>query len=81
MHGLTVVLTSRDEAVGQEAAKVLQEGGLNVVYHQLDVVDHASISLFTDWLRQNYQGADVLVRVSSSHPFSFVPSKMFSFFF
>ncbi|KAI4374621.1 hypothetical protein MLD38_012595 [Melastoma candidum] len=61
VHGLTVILTSRDEAVGQEAAKVLQEGGLNVVYHQLDVVDHESIALFTDWLRHNYEGADVLI--------------------
>ncbi|KAI4341326.1 hypothetical protein MLD38_026060 [Melastoma candidum] len=60
-HGLTVVLTSRDEAVGQEAAKVLQEGGLNVVYHRLDVTDHASIGSFVDWLRQNYEGADVLI--------------------
>ncbi|KAI4319014.1 hypothetical protein MLD38_032664 [Melastoma candidum] len=60
-HGLTTILTSRDEAVGQEAAKVLREGGLNVVYHQLDVTDNTSIGSFTDWLRQNYEGADVLI--------------------
>ncbi|CAH2070409.1 unnamed protein product [Thlaspi arvense] len=29
-HGLTVILTSRDENVGVEAAKVLQEGGFNI---------------------------------------------------
>ncbi|KAG4922464.1 hypothetical protein JHK86_051277 [Glycine max] len=28
-HGVTVVLTSRDESVGIESAKVLQEGGLS----------------------------------------------------
>lgn len=60
-HGLTVVLTSRDSSVGVEAAKVLQEGGLNVVFHQLDVLDPSSAKQFADWLQQNYGGLDVLV--------------------
>lgn len=80
VHGLTVILTSRDEAVGQEAAKILQEGGLNVVYRQLDVVDHASILLFTDWLRQNYGGADVLVQSHYSIAISLM-SLIFSQYF
>ncbi|CAA3011925.1 Hypothetical predicted protein [Olea europaea subsp. europaea] len=50
LHGLTVILTSRETKVGEEAAKVLQEGGLNVVFHQLDVVDSSSIKLFADWV-------------------------------
>lgn len=62
MHGLTVILTSRETGVGEEAAKVLQEGGLNVVVHQLDVVDHDSIKTFTDWVQENYGGVDILVR-------------------
>ncbi|XP_058226523.1 uncharacterized protein LOC131335268 [Rhododendron vialii] len=61
VHGLTVILTSRDAAVGEEAAKVLQEGGLNVLFHQLDIVGLSSIKVFTEWLRQNYGGADILV--------------------
>ncbi|KAL0441749.1 UNVERIFIED_CONTAM: Carbonyl reductase [NADPH] 1 [Sesamum radiatum] len=52
LHGLTVVLTSRDTGVGEEAAKVLQEGGLNVVFHQLDIVDPSSIEAFTEWIKQ-----------------------------
>lgn len=60
-HGLTVILTSRDSAVGLEAAKVLQEGGLNVASHQLDVLDPSSIKDFADWLQQNYGGLDILV--------------------
>ncbi|KAM6583961.1 hypothetical protein CsatB_010963 [Cannabis sativa] len=60
-HGLTVILTSRDSNVGAEAAKVLQEGGLNVAFHQLDVLDPLSIKQFADWLQQNYGGLDILI--------------------
>ncbi|XP_022850391.1 carbonyl reductase [NADPH] 1 [Olea europaea var. sylvestris] len=61
LHGLTVVLTSRDTGVGEEAAKVLQEGGLNVLFHQLDIMDPASIETFTKWIKENYGGIDILV--------------------
>ncbi|XP_057514650.1 uncharacterized protein LOC130796333 [Actinidia eriantha] len=61
MHGLTVILTSRDVAVGEESAKVLQEGGLNVLFHQLDIVDPSSIKVFTEWLQKNCGGVDILV--------------------
>ncbi|KAL3818464.1 hypothetical protein ACJIZ3_004369 [Penstemon smallii] len=61
LHGLTVILTSRETAVGEEAAKVLQEGGLNVVFHQLDIVDHPSIEAFAEWIKENYGGIDILV--------------------
>ncbi|KAL6972945.1 alcohol dehydrogenase [Sarracenia purpurea var. burkii] len=61
LHGLRVILTSRDAAVGEEAAKVLQEGGLNVLFHQLDIVDPSSIQVFTEWLQQNFGGTDILV--------------------
>lgn len=61
-HGLTVILTSRDAEVGEEAAKVLQEGGLNVVFHQLDIVDPSSIEDFTKWVQENYGGIDILVK-------------------
>lgn len=56
-----MVLTSRDTNVGLEAAKVLQEGGLNVFFHQLDVLDPLSINDFADWLKKNYGGLDILV--------------------
>lgn len=69
LNGLTVILTSRDTLLGEAAAKVLQEGGLNVVFHRLDVVDPASIKSCTDWVEQNYGGLDILVR--QSHIFCF----------
>ncbi|TMW84130.1 hypothetical protein EJD97_025731 [Solanum chilense] len=60
-HGLTVVLTSRETGVGEEAVKVMQEGGLNVAFHQLDIVDHASIEAFSDWIKETYGGLDILI--------------------
>lgn len=60
-HGLTVVLTSRESSAGAEAANVLQESGLSVVFHQLDVLDSLSIKQFTEWIQQTYGGIDILV--------------------
>lgn len=61
LQGVTVVLTSRETAVGEESAKVLQEGGLKVVFHQLDVLDQESIDTFCAWIKENYGGIDILV--------------------
>ena len=61
-HGVTVILTSRDASVGVESIKVLQEGGLeNVACHQLDVLDSSSITQFSEWLKENYGGLNILV--------------------
>ncbi|XP_055828064.1 uncharacterized protein LOC129896233 [Solanum dulcamara] len=60
-HGVTVVLTSRETAVGEEAVKIFQEGGLNVAFHQLDIVDPASIQTFCDWIKETYGGLDILI--------------------
>lgn len=63
-HGVTVVLTSRETAVGEEAVKVLQEGGLNVAFHQLDIVDLESVQVFCDWIKETYGGLDILVLIN-----------------
>ncbi|XP_021737802.1 (+)-neomenthol dehydrogenase-like [Chenopodium quinoa] len=60
-HGLTVVLTSRDTEVGIEAVKVLQEVGLLVEFHQLDIVDPQSIKDFAEWIQETHGGLDILV--------------------
>ncbi|KAK4414059.1 Carbonyl reductase [NADPH] 1 [Sesamum alatum] len=60
-HGLTVILTSRVTGVGEEAAKVFREGGLSVVFHQLDIVDPSSIEAFSKWIKETYGGIDILV--------------------
>nr|AFJ66193.1 hypothetical protein 7G9.11 [Boechera stricta] len=58
-HGLTVILTSRDENVGVEAAKVLQEGGFNVDFHRLDILDSSSIQDFCKWIKEKYGFIDI----------------------
>ncbi|KAL6494436.1 hypothetical protein OROGR_031236 [Orobanche gracilis] len=60
-HGLTVVAASRETSVGEEAVKVLQEGGLSVVFHQLDIADPSSIEVFAEWTKGIYGGIDILV--------------------
>ncbi|KAL6517879.1 hypothetical protein OROMI_033580 [Orobanche minor] len=60
-HGLTVVAASRETSVGEEAVKVLQEGGLSVVFHQLDIADPSSIEAFAEWTKGIYGGIDILV--------------------
>jgi len=61
-HGVTVILTSRDASVGVESIKVLQEGGLqDVACHPLDILDTSSVTQFSDWLKENYGGLDILV--------------------
>ncbi|CAJ2676721.1 (+)-neomenthol dehydrogenase-like [Trifolium pratense] len=60
-HGVTVILTSRDASVGVESIKVLQEGGLDVHCHELDILDSSSITQFSEWLKENYGGLNILV--------------------
>ncbi|KAI7746872.1 hypothetical protein M8C21_022250 [Ambrosia artemisiifolia] len=61
LHGLTVILTSRDIIAGEEATKILLEQGLKVVFHQLDIVDRESIDLFCAWVKEKYGGIDILI--------------------
>lgn len=61
VHGMTVVLTSRDITKGQEAVKTLQQEGLLVVFHQLDILNDASIKIFAEWIVNTYGGLDILV--------------------
>ena len=58
-----VVLTARDEKNGLEAVEKLRESGLSdhVVFHQLDVADHASISSLADFIKTKYGKLDILV--------------------
>ncbi|KAK7349539.1 hypothetical protein VNO77_06983 [Canavalia gladiata] len=60
---ITVVLTARDENKGLEAVQKLKELSLpgHVVFHQLDVTDHASIKSLADFIRNQYGKLDILV--------------------
>lgn len=60
-NGLTVILTSRDVAAGEAAARILQKDGLNVSFHQLDILDPSSTKQLAEWIQQSYGGLDILV--------------------
>ncbi|OMP00425.1 Short-chain dehydrogenase/reductase SDR [Corchorus olitorius] len=61
--GITVVLTSRDETKGLEAASKLKDSGLSdlVVFHQLDVTDPYSIASLADFVKAKFGKLDILV--------------------
>ncbi|XP_038690781.1 (+)-neomenthol dehydrogenase-like [Tripterygium wilfordii] len=65
-EGITVVLTSRDEKRGLERMEKLKEEedstlSQNIVLHQLDVTDPASISSLADFIKSKFGKLDILV--------------------
>ncbi|XP_058767482.1 (+)-neomenthol dehydrogenase-like [Vicia villosa] len=62
-NGLKVVLTARDEKKGLEAVGKLKELALcgEVVFHQLDVTDSASIASFVEFITNQFGKLDILV--------------------
>ncbi|WRX08856.1 Short-chain dehydrogenase/reductase SDR - like 2 [Theobroma cacao] len=61
-EGITVLLTARDEKRGLEAVEKLKQYGLsdNVDFHQLDVVDPASIASLVDFIKTQFGKLDIL---------------------
>jgi NAD(P)-dependent dehydrogenase (short-subunit alcohol dehydrogenase family) len=57
--GYTTVLGARDPGKGERAARELDHP--NVVAHQLDVSDDASVAAFAEWLGDEHGRCDVLV--------------------
>ena len=57
----TVVLGSRDAKRGEDAAKRLQDEGLNVTAQQLDVTDESTLQEVYGWLEQTHGRLDVLI--------------------
>jgi NAD(P)-dependent dehydrogenase (short-subunit alcohol dehydrogenase family) len=67
-RGITVVLTSRDPARGEAAARALRAGGLDVVFHPLDVTDPGSAARLADFVAQRYGRLDILVNNAGIAP-------------
>jgi NAD(P)-dependent dehydrogenase (short-subunit alcohol dehydrogenase family) len=59
--GLRVVLTGRNLQKAEQAAKILNGDGLDVVPHRLDVTDDASVLGLEKVVRDHYGRIDVLV--------------------
>ncbi|XP_043912872.1 carbonyl reductase [NADPH] 1-like [Protopterus annectens] len=71
-----VILTARNEKLGQEAVENLKKDGLTAIFHQLDITDVVSIERLKSYLLQQYGGLDVLVnnagiafKVNATEPF------------
>eukprot|EP00850_Spirogloea_muscicola_P016435 SM000133S26801 [mRNA] locus=s133:183225:189279:- [translate_table: standard] len=61
-EGVTCIATARKTDLGEEAVSKLRgQGFQNIVFHQLDITDGASVDAFARWLEQTYGGLDVLV--------------------
>ena len=78
LHGLHVVLASRDAAKGQDAAgRILAEAPdgavVSVESRQLDVADAASVEAFAAWAVETHGGIHVLVSAFSSPYLPHVP--------
>lgn len=58
---ITTILTSRDEDKGKRAADDLKSSGAEVIFHQLDVADPASINRFKEFVSDNFKRCDILV--------------------
>ncbi|KAF5301335.1 hypothetical protein FQA39_LY10733 [Lamprigera yunnana] len=60
-YGGKIYLTARNEILGKEAVKKLEEIGLLPVFHQLDITDPLSVKKFKDHIDFVDRGIDILV--------------------
>ena len=61
IKGVKVILSSRNETKGKEAAENLKKEGLDVDFHQLDITDKNSIRQFAEYAKERYGRLDILV--------------------
>ncbi|XP_062145643.1 (+)-neomenthol dehydrogenase-like [Alnus glutinosa] len=61
-NGVKVILTARDVTRGNEAVEKLNAAGYSdVIFHQLDVGDKASISSFANFIKTQFGKLDILI--------------------
>jgi NAD(P)-dependent dehydrogenase (short-subunit alcohol dehydrogenase family) len=65
---ITVILSSRDTAKGEQVKQQLEQENLSVVYHQLDVTDQNSIKQMEGFIREQYGRLDILVNNAGIFP-------------
>lgn len=62
-HGVTVVLTARDEGRGIESFEKLKNSGVShILFHQLDVADPSSVASLANFIKTEFGKLDILVR-------------------
>lgn len=62
-HGITVILTARDEKKGLDALEKLKEFPFsdNLLFHQLDVSDSSSVASLAEFVRVQFGKLDILI--------------------
>lgn len=60
-NNIDVILTARNDENGKKAEAELISQGLNVKYHQLDVIDENSIKKLANFIEKNYGKLDILI--------------------
>ncbi|CAK0861874.1 unnamed protein product, partial [Prorocentrum cordatum] len=58
-EGTTVVVTARSPEMGEEAVNKLTSEGLNVIFHQLDIADAASVEALRTFVSDRSGGLGV----------------------
>ncbi|GAB5362926.1 hypothetical protein AAMO2058_000840500 [Amorphochlora amoebiformis] len=59
--GVKTILTARSTERGAAACDALKKDGLEVQFHLLNIDDKKSIATFSEWIRKEYGGLDILV--------------------
>jgi NAD(P)-dependent dehydrogenase (short-subunit alcohol dehydrogenase family) len=67
-RGLKVILTARDPAKGEQAARLLASEALDVRFHVLNAANEASIVALAEFIRTEYGRLDVLVNNAGIFP-------------
>nr|POF04344.1 salutaridine reductase [Quercus suber] len=68
-NGVKVILTARDVKRGNEAVEKLNSAGYSdVIFHQLDLEDSASISSLEDFIKTQFGTLDILVIGENAKP-------------
>lgn len=63
-NDIRVILTARNEKNGREAVEKLESSGFpDVVFHQLDITDPASIAALASYVESSSGKLDILVSV------------------
>lgn len=60
-HGYHVILTARDKVHGQQKADELNDEGLSIEFHPLDVTDPQNIEDTIRWVEKKHGRLDVLI--------------------
>lgn len=66
--GITVILSSRDSAKGEQSKQQLEKQGINVIFHQLDVTNEDSLKHMETFVREQYGRLDILVNNAGIFP-------------